>query len=365
MRRTLLAITILLAALPGAVAQQGGTDMTIALAPGEAPRIEGIDAIVRVSNATPGERYELDLVLTKEYTTFEVRAHGFEIERPAQLVPSLVLPESEYPLFHQYVNERIWEAEAPTQLFWVGGTASDVVLRLGITGPRNVTLVLERDVTPPTFQLGNVTNVTHIGFYQETTTGELAYGDLQIRTVGASEWVVNPTPELHVRQRFPVQGLQPSTEHEARVVFTDWAGNNVTSDTFRVTTSAAPVLPTPLLTPVSPAPNALLNVSVVTIRARIESPDSPLVASTLTFFFDKRTVSSGVEYRDGEIVYTPAPLAPGKHSVGIEVLNEAGAKGETHWSFTVQDEQAREAPGIAFLGTILVIAIALALRRRI
>lgn len=360
--RSLLLVVLLL--LPLATAESSDEiGATITLSPTSAPAIEAPEGLVRLKNETAGERYELNLTIPDEYATFEIRAIGFEIERARQIVPSLVMSSDEYPLFYEFPNDKIWEVDSPARVAFTNGTAQNVVLRLGVPGPANVTLVIERDVTPPAFDLGVVENVTHFSFYQETTTKELAVGDLQVRRLGATEWVQNPTPMLHFRQRFPVQGLQPETEYEARVVFTDWAGNEATTGSYRITTLAAPILPTPIVTPLSPAPNTTINSTFVTLRARVESPDSLLDPNMLSVFFDKRPITSGVRFEDGDVLYSPPEaLAPGKHSVGIEVYNEAGGKGEAHWSFEVAGASS-ETPLSPLLAPLVLAAIALARRR--
>ncbi|HUR67763.1 MAG TPA: hypothetical protein VM370_00830 [Candidatus Thermoplasmatota archaeon] len=332
-------LLVLLLAAPAALAQseEGNLDVRITLAPHAEPEIDAPPGLVRLANATSGELYAFDLALTQPYTTFEVRARSFDITRPRQIVPSLRVDESAYPLFYEFPNERIWDVDEPARVFFANGSAADVVLRLGIPGPANVTLVLARDVTPPTFTLGEVTNITTYGFYQETTTNELAIGDIQVRAKGANEWVVNPTPTLHFRQRFPVQGLDAGSEYEVRAVFTDWAGNNVTSDVYTVRSADEPMRAPVDVTPLAPPPNATLPPGAISVRAKIDAtvgvpPDGVRV------FFDKKEVSQQAAYDGVEVRYTPSdPVGAGHHSVSVEVTDSAGGKGLARWSFDVTD----------------------------
>lgn len=364
MSRLLLGLVLLAATLlaPAALAQPvGGVDATIVMTPDGPPVIEGTPGLARLVESEPGERYVFALTLVEPLTTFEFRMSGFDVERPRQMVPTLVVPDTEFPLFHAYPNERVWEAEGQARIANVSGTAEEIVLRLGVDGPRNHTLVITRDVTPPVFTLGEVVDLTHIGFYQETTTGEMALADLQVQKVGAAEPVVNPTPEYHIRQRFPIQGLDPSTEYDLRVVFTDWAGNRVASETYRITTPERPVVPLPIVEALFPAPNATLVDGVVIVRARVVADESPLADNGIRLFFDKKEITSGLVYENEELVFRPPALAPGRHSVAVEATNAAGGTGVARWSFEVGDETRSSVPLPALLA---LAALALAARRR-
>lgn len=353
MRYALILVAILIAFPPAFAQSTEHVDATITIAPGADPVIEGPAGLVTFENATLGESYRFNLTLPNEYTSFEFRVSGLDIERVKQLVPMLVVSEEEFPLFEPFPNKEIWDVDGTGNVFYAMGTPEDVVLRLGVAGPRNVTLALTRDVTPPTFEIGEVSNITHFSWYQETRTNELVLGDLQVRKVGADEWVVNPTPVFHFRQRFPIQGLVPDTEYEAHIIFTDWAGNIAESAIYHVTSAPAPRLPLPVVTPVLPVPNSTIETQFVTFRARVESPESPLDASALSVFVDKRAITTDIRYENGELYYSPPePLSPGKHSFAVEVYNAAGGKGEAHWTFTVagsQDTPFTLAPLLAVL----------------
>lgn len=362
MRRVLLLVALLLA--PSALAETTqGVDATILLSPDAEPVVEGPAGLVRVSETTPGERYTFDLALVDNSTTFEVRMRGFDVERPRQMVPSLLVPEDVYPLFYPYPNERVWEAEGAARVFHVEGGPDDFVLRLGVEGPANRTLVLERDVTPPDFTLGEVRNVTHIGFYQETRTSELALANLHVRKPGAAEPVENPTPEYHVLQRFPIQGLDPETDYDVVVLFEDWAGNVATSETYRVRTIAAPVVPAPTIEVLEPLPNATIPPGTVAVRARIVPADAPVVQDGIRVFFDVREVTPLIVYDGTVVTYAPlGTLGEGSHRVAVEVTDTAGGHAVERWSFQVENPARSEAP-LPFVAALAALTIA-ALRRR-
>lgn len=374
LRAVLLALLFLLAAAPEASAQQGGaTDARIELAAGRDPTYSGPEGIVTFLNATPGERYAWHLNLTKNYTTLEIRSReAFDLERPRQAIPHLHLDGREalcqdpkkrgacdYTLFEQFPNERIWDVDGPARVFHVNGTPRDFVLRLGVPGPVNATLVLERDVTPPGYTLGNVTAVTDISFYQETRTDELALADLQVREAGASEWVRNPTTVYHVLQRFPIQGLDADTDHEARVVFTDWAGNVATSPAYTVRTLPRVEGAKPVVTPLSPAPNSSIEAGPVTIRASVDTGGVGLAEGGLRLFFDLREVRENLSYEDGVLSYTPpATLAPGRHSVNVEATSAEGGTGTARWTFEVAGAARNESPATPLLSLVALFAVA-------
>lgn len=361
--RALLVLVLLASVLPVASAQASNLDATIRIQGDEAPAVDAPEGMVRLQEAVPGVRYRFELRLLQNYTTIEIRADGLGLERARQLFPSFDVNESEYPLFVDLPNERIWEVDAPVNVVHVNGTGDPIVTRLGVAGPRNVTLRLDVDTLPPSVTIGERQNLTHIGFYQETRTNEFAIVDLQVRRVGASEWVQNPTPDYHVFQRFPVQGLNAETEYETRFVLTDWAGNENVTPITRFTTPPAPVAPKPSVTIVSPAPDATLPAGAVTVRARIESPDSPVGAGGVRLFFDLRETTEGVTFDGENVTYTPQALLPGRHRVSVEATNEAGGRADARLSFTIAGAVENETPLPAALA-LLGAGIALALRRR-
>lgn len=365
MFRAFLLVVLLIS--PLALAQgsdEPRIDATITLSPSFGPVIDAPSGLVTIQDELPGQRYMFDLTLTKAYTTLEIRANGFDIARPKQIFPSLALPETEYPLFEPFPNEMIWDVDSPATVYHTNGTKDAVVLRLGLAGPRNVTLVIARDVTPPTFVMGPVQSVTQYSFYQEVNTSEIAIGDIQVRKMGAQEWVVNPTPVFHFRMRFPVQGLMADTEYEARFIATDWAGNQAESEIYTVRSAPAPVGPPVTITPVSPLPNATVPAGKVLIRANVSSPGASIPGDGIRVFFDKTEVTQSVDVADGVVSYTPTKaLAPGVHAVSVEAINDEGGTGLAKWTFTVEgpDKGTPLPVGVALIA--LAVAVFLARRR--
>lgn len=373
-------VVLLLTPLAPAQAPQG-PDVVVQVPADGAPLVAG-DADMTLARHEPGENLSWTLRLSRNYTTIEFRIaeRAFDVERPRQVVPHLHLDASEphcasapgaceYTLFEMVPRTAVWDVDGPARIANVTTEAGAIVLRIGVPGPVNATLSLVRDVRAPGFTLGNVTNVTHIGFLQTTTTDELAIADLQVREKGASEWVQNPTAVYHVLQRFPIQGLDADTEHEARVVFTDWAGNVATSETYTVRSAPLPDVSPPVITPLEPAPNATLNATDVVIRARIETAE-PLAEGGIRLFFDLREVTSNLVYLDGVLSYTPRDaLAPGPHRVSVEAMNAQGIRGDARWSFTVAGATATEANEAPLPAALALLALAaagtmLASRRR-
>lgn len=370
-------LLLLAAAVPVGAAQAADPiDVRIELASGRDPSTTGGNGTVTFLNATPGERYAWTLNLTKDYTTFEIVSRGaVDLARARQLVPTLHLDENEtvcqdtrtrgvcdYPLFEPFPNERIWDVDGPARVYFVNDTLSPLRLRLGVPGPTNATLVLTRDVSPPVFTLGPVTNLTRISFLQETRTDELARADLQVRKKGADEWVQNPTTVFHYIQRFPVQGLDADTEYEARVHFFDWAGNNVTSAPYSVRTPPAPDLPKPVITPLSPEPNGTLEATQVVIRASIDTKGQPLAEGGIRLFLDLKEVRESLVYEDGVLSYLPrTALHPGRHTVNVEATTEEGATGSARWTFEVAGAERNDSPGLplfALVGALAAVAFA-------
>lgn len=360
----LLLAALLASALPAA-AKTDGPDFVVTLTPGNVPVFEGPEGLAALVEVHPGERYAWNLTLTQEYTVGEFRVQGaFDVERVEQATPMLEnVPEDRYPLFHLYPDERPWEAEGPVQVYRYVGAPPDFALRLGFPGAGNVTLALFRDVTPPAFTVDAPTSVTHIGFYQESRTDEPAVANLRVRPVAGGEWVENPTPTFHYRQRFPIQGLRADTEYEAQLVFTDFAGNQATAPSQRIRTAPTPIRPMPVISDLEPAPNATLPNGSVVLRARVASPESPLEGGSARFFFDKREQQDGFALVDGVFEHRPPILDPGKHSASLEVTNAAGGKAVALWTFHVEGPAPRT-PGPAPVAILLVgLAVALVLRR--
>lgn len=358
----LLATLALLSLPPAALAAQDDVDHRVLVRGASAP--EAGDAPLRLVAFEPGERYEWEVEVAQEYATFEMRLEGaFDVERPRQVVPTLEVEGIAYPLFYPFPNERVWEVDGPARVFHVHEEEGAIVLRLGVPGPANGTLALTRDVTPPAFELGEVTNLTHFSFYRETRTQELAYADLQVREKGTEEWVRNPTPAYHVLQRFPVQGLDPDTEYEVRVVFEDWAGNVATSEVHELRTPPIPPRPKPVVTPLAPAPNESVVAGGVVVRARVESPEAPVTSVRL--FFDLKEVEEGFSFENGTLTFYPRDLlTDGLHTVSVEATNAEGGMSFARWSFQVGEER-RESPAAPALAAPLAVAALLLARRRL
>lgn len=357
-----LLLTLLLA--PPLAAAAEGPDFVVEMHAVGDPTYDGPAGLARLVEMERGERYVWNLTLAKAYTVGEFRVRGglFDIERVRQVVPRLEgIPDNQYPLFEPFPDDKLWTADGPAQVFHYNGSAGNFDLRLGFVGPANVTLVLQRDVTKPAYTMGTVTNVTTIGFYQETRTDELAIADLRIRPRLGGEWVENPTPAYHFLQRFPIQGLDADTEYEAQVAFVDWAGNLNVSPVYHVRTAPLPPLPRPNVTALEPAPNATGVQAGTLIRAVVESPQSPIQGGDIRFFLDKREVREGLRFDGREFSYQPPqPLEPGLHTAAVEVTNAAGGKGVARWSFIVGQERT---PGLeAPLVVLGVVAVALARR---
>lgn len=370
MSRALLLALLLLA--PLAAATSAGPDLVI-----DIPATGEPTGPLPLASFDAGERAAWTLNLTASYTTIEIRVapEAFEVARTKQLVPHLLLDAREpscvrtaceYTLFEEVPGLDVRNVDGPARIANVTDEDGARVLRLGVPGPVNATLSLERDVEPPQFTLGEPENVTHIGFLFVTRTDELALADLQIREAGSTgELVQNPTAVPHVLQRFPVQGLDADTPYEFRLVFTDWAGNVATSELLSVRSAPAPVVPAPAVTPLSPAPNETVEAGAVVIRARIDTPDAPLADGGIRLFLDLREVTSDLRYEGGVLTYAPTTtLLPGKHRVSVEVVNTMNGKGDARWSFDVAgaESTARETP---LPVAVVVLALALvALRRR-
>lgn len=374
----LLLVAALLLVPTGAAAD--GPDAVVELRAGSRPADVDGGLVLALRDVEPNASYSWDLRLAAEYAVVEFRIHpgAFDVARAQQVVPLLRLDANEsacqdaktrgaceYPLFTRVSRVAVWEVDAPARISNLSYEGDVAVLRLGIPGPVNATLALERDVVAPRLDAGPRVNLTWRDFYQQTTTDELALVDLQVRKAGAEEWVQSPTPEYHLLQKFPIQGLDAATTYEQRFVVTDWAGNVNTTDIETFTTPAEPERPRPVVRPLSPAPNAtLLPGEMVVVRAAIESPDSPIAADGVRVFYDLKEVREGFEVRDGVVVFLPPEADRGLHTVSIEVTNEAGGQSQTRWAFRVgPPEEARESPAFGVLGLVGAAAAVALLRR--
>lgn len=382
----LLAAFLLLPAFPASAQQAGDIDFVVTFNEDGSVEYDGPAALLTATGSDKGERYTWELLLAKNYTVGEFRGKGaFDVERARQVVPKLFIDGNEtlcgqqrtrgfceYPLFEWVPREAVWDVDGPARIYNVTGSPESFVFRIGLPGAGafdqegalRATLVVERDVTPPSYDLGEIQNLTHKDLYRESTTEELALGDMQVRRVGSEEWVQNPTTIYHFLQRFPVQGFDPDTEYESRTVFTDWAGNVNTTplETFR--TLPKPVVPTPVITPLSPAPNATLSrLDVVIVQARIESPESPVLEGGVRLFYDLKEINGNFTVENGVLSFTPPTMTDGLHTVSVEVTNEVGGMAMKRWTFTVGESTQQSTPGVP-LALLLVVLAGVALRRR-
>lgn len=379
--RVLVILTLLVLALAPALSLPSAAadaptppvDFRITLVEGEPPLYEGPENMVELTEAFDGERYAWRINLSKPYTVAEIVIEGaFDVERSRQVVPKLIVPHEEYPLFTP-IPRHVWDVDGVPRygLYHANGTADAFTMWLGLPGPRDdgpaapfdARLQLDRDVVPPAISPGPIQDMTWRGFYQEATTDELALMDLVVCCDPEGRVINNPTTIYHFLHKFPIQGLDPEKTYETTFFAEDWAGNVAEAPTQTLTTPTKPVVPEPVVTPLSPAPDAKVEADDVLIEARIESPDIPLADGGIRFFLDKQEVRENLEFTNGTFRYRPAtPLSPGIHSVGIEVTNAEGGEARAAWTFEV--ERARTpAPSIVFILAAAVMALALHPRR--
>lgn len=370
-----LVLTLLLLA-PTVLALPSGLDAHIGLTNDETPTLDDPFGFLAFESASPGERYVFTVNSTRDYFTVEVGVSGaFDIERPKQLVPRLALDPNEkgciakpddclYDIFEPFATERVWEVDSPARVYHVSGTSTDFSLRFGIIGPVNATLTLTRDVTPPEVKLLPIELLTYQSFFATTNTNELSIVDMQVRKQGAKDWIQSPTPQFHVLQKFPIQGLDADSTYDVRILATDWADNVNEVPIFQVHTLPEPYRPKPTITILTPEPNTTVRATGVALLATIESNESPVPADGVRVFFDKKEVTQDAAYANGQVSYSPGALAPGHHSASVEVTNDAGGKTVKAWSFDVEGA-TNATPGLGALGLVAATAVScLAVRTR-
>lgn len=305
-----------------------------------------------LANETAGESYAIDLVLAQDFVVAEVRvaSGGVDVERPRQLMPEYddraqhAEVDHLHPHFFTEVPRDI-AADDGARVFNATTTPDGFVQRLGLTGPGPARLLLTRDVTPPAYTLGNVTDVNHYRFIFRTTTDEFAFGDLRVRPAAGGDEVPNPTTVPAIEQTYPVQGLKAATDYVFHVTFTDWAGNTVRSEERTARTTPEPVLPTPVVTSVLPANGSRLPV-VDRIEVRFRSSE-PVESGGVVLFIDKKAIPEIALEQDGSAVggwkatyVPPQALAPGRHSAAIEIRNDLGGEALARWTFEVGEADA-------------------------
>lgn len=376
MRATcVLSVTAVLCALAATVAPlaaaQAEADVVLALDAGAEPVVTRGADLVRSARHEAGESVELELEGADRFLLVEMRVTGwFDVPRAEQILPR----------FNDSFFARLRSDPSTTSgsslVLNATGTPRDLLLRLGIPArdpDGNAWTVralrLTRDVEPPRFTLGEVTNLTHYSFLYRTTTDEYAIADVRIRPTAGGEEVENPTPVLSLHQTFPIQGLDADTPYTFHVRFTDWSGNVAESERMSIRTLPEPVRPLPRITRVAPEPDARLAPGPVTIEAAFESFESPVGAGGVRLFFDKREIEQHLfAVAGGVATFAPSDaLAPGLHSASVEVTNEAGGLARRAWSFTVEAPNARESPlagALALAAAGIVAAAALARRPR-
>lgn len=361
-------ITILLAVQPSAAAPDE-VDFVLTFHEDGSWTYDGPIGMLTATSEEPGERYVWDLRNPGGPAIGEVRylLDTFDIERAKQLRPSVDPGQGGFPLFHYFPRPAVWETDGPAQVYHVFQEGDHEVLRLQILATADGTFTLERDVTPPNLTLGEVERVTHHSFYQETRTNELAIVDLQVRAAGSTgEWVRNPTPDFHVLQKFPIQGLDPDTRYDVRAVATDWS-NNTNNDTYSVRTLPREHGAPPDFEVLSPEPDARLpSGSEVTVRVRILDGDTALDPSMVRLFIDLQEQSDFL-LEDRVLTYTyDEPPADGPHVASVEAKSLDGAEGHVRWTFHVGEEsRASPTPGVLLaLGSVALVALAARGRRR-
>lgn len=370
-------------------------DATISVAPGTDPVSDAAVAGLTFQNRTGNDWFQWRIDTAEADLVLDFHVEGdFGLERPRQFVPFLLIDDDspgcegpkpkgicDFRLFNPASNERVWEAQGDARIFHISGTVGDHALLVRIPGPVNATLVLQRDLEAPRFEIDEPREMTHYGFLRDTRTNELVTANTEVRRVGADEWISNPTPVFHHTQHFPIQGLAADTDHEVRTTFIDWAGNVATSDIVIIRSLPTPYTPAPVVTPNSPTPNMTLDSGAIpNISVMFETPESPLPGdgSGVLLFLDKKPIPEGfrIEVDDagrtsGIITYAPASaLEDGLHTARFEVTNVAGGTGAASWTFVVGQlvdggEGPRQTPGPTILGGLAVmVGVAILLNRR-
>lgn len=372
LRPGLAALVVLLLA-PAASAAPAPTTIRIALVDGETPTHDAPPGMVHLAT-DDGDRWAWNLTLVDAYTVAEIRASGFDLERPRQLLPEYDDaaqhgPNVEahlHPHFFTEVRSDVADVDSPVRIVNFTEDGDAIVIRLGLTGPGNATLLLTKDTTPPRFTLGEPTDVNHYRFILKTTTDEFAFGDLRIRPAAGGDEVPNQTPVPALEQTFPVQGLREDTEYVAYVVFTDWSGNEARSETFTVRTLPKPYAEPPDFVVLAPAANSTVEAGP-RVLATFDSA-TRVERGGVQVFLDKTAVVDFSFVRDNVapnrvtvVVVPEPPLGPGLHHAAVEVTDEAGGKAVARWSFTVAD---RDAPPAGLAALVIPAALAALWRPR-
>lgn len=363
-------VTILLAAVPlDTGATPAEIDFVLTFHDDGTWTYDGPMGMLTPHDEETGKRYEWALVVPKSAAVGEVRymLDTFDLERAKQLRPQLEDSNSGFPLFHYLPRSDVWNTNGPVQVYHVHFEGDVAVLRVQIPQTTDARLVLERDLRVPRYTLGDVEQVTHYSFYQETRTEELTIGELQVRKAGSDgEWVRHPTPQFAFLQKFPVQGLDPGTTYDVRAVFTDWSNNTVTSDPYQVETRPIETGAPPSFEVLEPGPGAILESgSDVTVRVRVLDGDTAVDPTSLRLFVDLEERTELFTYHEGVLTYEfPAPPADGPHIVSVEAETIDGASEHVKWQFRVGDPAAVEASGPAMVLVLALLVISVVRARR-
>lgn len=352
-----LGAALLVVALAATATAQG--NLTIDIDADGNTTIDDPDALVTDETVEPTEAYAWQLNLTDDYHVAHINLDtNLPITEGRQMVPLLTGS-------HFVEVGDVATVDRPAKVYNLTRSNGTWNYALGLPGPGETNLTLTRDVTPPSIEFVSVGNHTEIGFDVVTDTSEPALATLYVYDDG-EQIQSYPTPRPGPWQKFPVQGLDANTTYEVQVNASDWSGNQVTSPMRNVTTAPAPNPPKPIVTPISPEPNATVSADDVVVRASIDSNGSTVVKDGIRLFFDKERVdNSEITVENGTISYVPAPpLGDRKYFVSLEVENVAGGTGIARWSFTAQNQQTAPSPiGVATLVSTLA-ALAVVARQR-
>ncbi len=351
---------------------------------GGVPVTQAPPGLIVSSRWEAGEWYEWKLNLNKNTTIAEINIAGgaFDVEWIRQVVPefndSAQHPDAPHTHPHAFqvldrVDVDVIEFPAPeaghkrTPVINITGTLDQFTYRLGLPGPGPATLLLRRDISPPAFEVGEVTELTHFSFHASSTTEEPTLATVYRLEAGAGdEPVPLPTTAYDTVQYFPVQGMQSDTEYTVWYTFTDWAGQVARSDNFSLRTLSAPAAPEPRLVDLRPAPGSTVLGPDVEVQARIVSPESLVPHDRVRLFLDKQEIPDGFTVQWGLVSAAFGGLKPGLHAVAVEVTNEAGGEGVARWTFTVEEDAGAPGPSalVTLLGAGAALAMVMAARRR-
>jgi hypothetical protein len=333
MRLLLIALAVLaLAAVPVAAA----ADFTVTLTPGAPPSFEGAGVSATLAEEVPGERVAWNLTGSGQMSGRVVSRGYFDVERPRQVAPDV---DPHFDLTEAPPDE-LANATDGVRLLNYSREGGDLVLTMTFPLEGVGYLRLTRDVAPPNFTLGPVRNLTHQGFYVETTTDEYAWSDLVLQPAAGGEAVRNPIGTRTLLQRFPIQGLRPDTPYVWWVNFTDWSANAVQSPQQSLRTLPRPVLPAPTITAQEPTANATLAAPVRLVAVNFTGP-APANLDSVAVFVDKTPQLGNVRLLPGRVEATlTTPLGPGDHTASVELTSDEGGLAVARWAFKVGGARA-------------------------